>query len=65
MARTGRPKKKEEDLIKNQLVAIDYADYIKIKVKSEETQEPIKVIIKKLVKNIYDIDNRKIYKQIF
>ena len=52
MARTGRPKKKEEDLVKNQLVAIDYADYIKIKVKSEETQEPIKVIIKKLVKNI-------------
>lgn len=52
MAQMGRPKKNEEDLVKNQLIAIDKSDYRKIKIKSIETNEPIKVVIKRLVESL-------------
>lgn len=49
MAKAGRPRINPEDKVKNQLVAIDYNDYRKIKVKAIESQQEIKVVIKKLV----------------
>lgn len=49
MKKVGRPKKNPEELVENQLIAIDYKDYEKIKIESIATGKSIKEIIKNMV----------------
>ena len=52
MARLGRPKKAKEDLVQNQLIAVDKEDYLKLKNKSIKSKQPIKVLFKELVSDL-------------
>ena len=52
LARMGRPKKDPADKVRNQLIAIDYTDYKKIKVVAENNNTEIKVVVKNLVKTL-------------
>ena len=55
MGKVGRPRKNPDELVSNQLIAIDAKDYERIKIKSIESGKSIKEIIKDMV--TVSIDN--------
>ena len=49
MKKAGRPKLAEEDKVKNQLIAVDYADYLKIKKISDESNKKLKTVVHDII----------------
>lgn len=51
--KVGRPKKDKKDIVKNQLIAVDYSDYLKIKQISIDENQQIKEVFHEMLTRLF------------